>query len=175
MTISQKPWGRGWNHDSLLCTKYEEKKNGFQIMCHCLRKRDEQKSPKGNFNWAARGDFYLRWGDSCTHSGYHKTLSPTIAWHRISCEGETYTHLSTSHPILGRRYSNLWEVSASSPSPLPFPTPVPPGAPGELICRLILSLICFNNTFLFFWSFTFTHFPSVFGDLKSTSYHSPLL
>ena len=25
------------------------------------------------------GDFFLRGGDSCTHFGYHKTLSPTIA------------------------------------------------------------------------------------------------
>ena len=39
----------------------------------------EQELPKGDFNWAATGRFFLRGGGSCTHSGYHKTLSPTIA------------------------------------------------------------------------------------------------
>ena len=36
-----------------------------------------------------RGDFFWGEGGGCTHSGYHKTLSPTIEWHRISCESET--------------------------------------------------------------------------------------
>ena len=34
---------------------------------------------KAIFNWAAKGLFFLRGGDGYTHSGYHKTLSPTIA------------------------------------------------------------------------------------------------
>ena len=34
---------------------------------------------KAIFNWAAKGLFFLRGGGGYTHSGYHKTLSPTIA------------------------------------------------------------------------------------------------
>ena len=36
-----------------------------------------------------RGYFFLRGGGGYTHSGYHKTLSTTIACDRISCETET--------------------------------------------------------------------------------------
>ena len=41
------------------------------------------------FNWAAKGLSFLRGGGGYTHSGYYKTLSPTIACDRISCETET--------------------------------------------------------------------------------------
>ena len=34
---------------------------------------------KAIFSWAAKGLFFLRGGSGYTHSGYHKTLSPTIA------------------------------------------------------------------------------------------------
>ena len=44
---------------------------------------------KAIFNWAAKGLFFLRGGGGYTHSGYHKTLSATIACNRISCETET--------------------------------------------------------------------------------------
>ena len=44
---------------------------------------------KAIFNWAAKGLFFLREGGGYTHSGYHKTLSATIACNRISCETET--------------------------------------------------------------------------------------
>ena len=44
---------------------------------------------KAIFNWAAKGLFFLRGGGGYTHSGYYKTLSPTIACDRISCETET--------------------------------------------------------------------------------------
>ena len=44
---------------------------------------------KAIFNWAAKGLFFLRGGGGYTHSGYHKTLSATIACDRISCETET--------------------------------------------------------------------------------------
>ena len=43
---------------------------------------------KAIFNWAAKGLFFLRGGGGYTHSGYYKTLSPTIACGRISCETE---------------------------------------------------------------------------------------
>ena len=36
-----------------------------------------------------RGYFFLRGGGGYTHSGYHKTLSATIACNRISRETET--------------------------------------------------------------------------------------
>ena len=44
---------------------------------------------KAIFNWAAKGLFVLRGGGGYTHSGYHKTLSATIACNRISWETET--------------------------------------------------------------------------------------
>ena len=44
---------------------------------------------KAIFNWAAKGLFFLKGGGGYTHSGYHKTLSATIACNRISCETET--------------------------------------------------------------------------------------
>ena len=44
---------------------------------------------KAIFNWAAKGLFFLRGRGGYTHSGYHKTLSATIACNRISCETET--------------------------------------------------------------------------------------
>ena len=40
-------------------------------------------------NWAAKGLFFLKGGGGYTHSGYHKTLSTTIACDRTSCETET--------------------------------------------------------------------------------------
>ena len=43
---------------------------------------------KAIFNWAAKGLFFLRGGGGYTHSGYYKTLSPTIACDRISFETE---------------------------------------------------------------------------------------
>ena len=43
---------------------------------------------KAIFNWAAKGLFFLKGGGGYTHSDYHKTLSPTIAWDTISCETE---------------------------------------------------------------------------------------
>ena len=44
---------------------------------------------KAIFNWAAKGLFFLKGGGGYTHSGYHKTLSATIAYDRTSCETET--------------------------------------------------------------------------------------
>ena len=44
---------------------------------------------KAIFNGAAKGLFFLRGGGGYTHSGYHKTLSATIACNRTSCETET--------------------------------------------------------------------------------------
>ena len=44
---------------------------------------------KAIFNWAAKGLFFLKGGGGYTHSGYHKTLSATIACDRTSCETET--------------------------------------------------------------------------------------
>ena len=44
---------------------------------------------KAIFNWAAKGLFFLKGGGGYTHSGYHKTLSATIACDRTSYETET--------------------------------------------------------------------------------------
>ena len=44
---------------------------------------------KAIFNWAAKELFFLKGGGGYTHSGYHKTLSATIACDRTSCETET--------------------------------------------------------------------------------------
>ena len=44
---------------------------------------------KAIFNWAAKGLFFLKGGGGYTHSGYHKTLSATIACDRTSFETET--------------------------------------------------------------------------------------
>ena len=44
---------------------------------------------KAIFHWAAKGLCFLKGGGGYTHSGYHKTLSATIACDRISCETET--------------------------------------------------------------------------------------
>ena len=44
---------------------------------------------KAIFNWAAKGLFFLKGGGGYTHSGYHKTLSATIACDGTSCETET--------------------------------------------------------------------------------------
>ena len=44
---------------------------------------------KAIFNWAAKGLFFLKGGGGYTHSGYHKTLSATIACDRTPCEAET--------------------------------------------------------------------------------------
>ena len=53
--------------------------------CHTILNKNHQKAI---FNWAAKGLFFLRGGGTYTHSGYYKTLSPTIACDRISCETE---------------------------------------------------------------------------------------
>ena len=50
---------------------------------------EDKNRRKAIFNWAAKGLFFLRGGGGYTHSGYHKTLSTTIACDRISCETET--------------------------------------------------------------------------------------
>ena len=65
--------------------KYQVESN-MAVKTHSITK---QESPKGDFNWAAKGLFFLRGGGGYTHSGYYKTLSPTIACDRISCETET--------------------------------------------------------------------------------------
>ena len=58
-----------------------------------LRRRREKIRNKNRrkaiFNWAAKGLFLLRGGGGYTHSGYHKTLSATIACDRTSCETGT--------------------------------------------------------------------------------------
>ena len=41
---------------------------------------------KAIFNWAAKGLFFLKGSGGYTHSGYHKTLSATIACDRTSCD-----------------------------------------------------------------------------------------
>ena len=41
--------------------------------------RINKNRPKTIFNWAAKGLFFLRGAGGYMHSGYHKTLSPTIA------------------------------------------------------------------------------------------------
>ena len=64
---------------------------------------------KAIFNWAAKGLFFLRGGGGYTHSGYHKTLSPTIAWDRISCETETQTH--SEHCALLKDFRNKKKMS----------------------------------------------------------------
>ena len=51
--------------------------------------RQNKNRQKAIFNWAAEGLFVLRGGGGYTHSGYHKTLSATIACNIISCETET--------------------------------------------------------------------------------------
>ena len=48
----------------------------------------ELESPESDFNKAGKRRFF-RGERAVVHSGYHKTLSPTIAWHRIVCDGET--------------------------------------------------------------------------------------
>ena len=53
---------------------------------HIIPNKNRQKAI---FNWAAKGLFFLKGGGGYTHSGYHKTLSATIACNRISCETET--------------------------------------------------------------------------------------
>ena len=56
-----------------------------------------------------------------------------ITIHHQSAHKRTLHHcmiknqpISFSHPILGCKYSNLWDASASSPSTLSCPTSVPP-------------------------------------------------
>ena len=39
----------------------------------------KEESPKGDFNCAAKGRFFLRGGAGSTHSGNHITLSPSIS------------------------------------------------------------------------------------------------
>ena len=57
---------------------------------HSKGEKTENKNRlKAIFNWAAKGLFFLRGGGGYTHSGYHKTLSATIACDRTSSETET--------------------------------------------------------------------------------------
>ena len=49
---------------------------------------------KAIFKWAAKGLFFLKGGGGYTHSGYHKTLSATIACDRTSCETDPFERLS---------------------------------------------------------------------------------
>ena len=61
--------------------------SGFEVIegegerVPCGRKRNivNKNRRKAIFNWAANGLFFPRGGGGYTHSGYHKTLSPTIA------------------------------------------------------------------------------------------------
>ena len=55
----------------------------------CSNAKKNKNRRKAIFNWAAKGLFFLRGGGGYTHSGYHKTLSATIACDRTSCETET--------------------------------------------------------------------------------------
>ena len=57
--------------------------------CACGKLRMNKNRRQAIFNWAAKGLFFLKGGGGYTHSGYHKTLSATIACDRISCETET--------------------------------------------------------------------------------------
>ena len=54
---------------------------------HCCE--ENKNCPKAILTGLPRGHCLLRGGVGCTHSGHHITLSPTIAWHRISCESGT--------------------------------------------------------------------------------------
>ena len=54
-----------------------------------LERKNNKNRRKAIFNWAAKGLFFLKGGGGYTHSGYHKTLSATIARDRTSCETET--------------------------------------------------------------------------------------
>ena len=54
-----------------------------------LNLKTNKNRRKAIFNWAAKGLFFLKGGGGYTHSGYHKTLSATIACDRTSCETET--------------------------------------------------------------------------------------
>ena len=51
--------------------------------------RPNKNRRKAIFNWAAKGLFFLKGGGGYTHSGYHETLSATVACDRTSCETET--------------------------------------------------------------------------------------
>ena len=51
--------------------------------CFLMQHKNRRKAI---FNWAAKGLFFLRGGCGYTHSGYHKTLSATIACDRTSSE-----------------------------------------------------------------------------------------
>ena len=61
-------------------------KLGIEYPWYFLKNKNRRKAI---FNWAAKGLFFLRGGGGYTHSGYHKTLSATIACDRTSCETET--------------------------------------------------------------------------------------
>ena len=67
------------------CNKYHLT-DAWTFPLHCKVNKNRRKAI---FNWAAKGLFFLRGGGGYTHSGYYKTLSPTIAWDRNSCETET--------------------------------------------------------------------------------------
>ena len=56
--------------------------------------RENKNRRKAIFNWAAKGLFFLKGGGGYTHSGYHKTLSATIACDRSSCETDPFERLS---------------------------------------------------------------------------------
>ena len=63
--------------------------NQAQITETISRLDSDKNRRKAIFNWAAKGLFFLKGGGGYTHSGYHKTLSATIACDRTSCETET--------------------------------------------------------------------------------------
>ena len=65
---------------------YEQKRAWQRFKGHhgpplssCSVQSRNKNRRKAIFNWAAKGLFFLRGGGGYTHSGYHKTLSPTIA------------------------------------------------------------------------------------------------
>ena len=65
--------------------------------CHdyqCSNLNCNKNRRKAIFNWAAKGLFFLKGGGGYTHSGYHKTLSATIACDRTSCETDPFERLS---------------------------------------------------------------------------------
>ena len=65
-----------------------------KVWIKSTRRWVKQQSPKSYFNWSAKGRFFLWGGGGCIHSGCHKTLSPTIAWHVEPHVKAKLTHLN---------------------------------------------------------------------------------
>ena len=74
---------------SLLCGPRVDLWPFYGFLCKRHSFNTNKNRRKAIFNWAAKGLFFLRGGGGYTHSGYHKTLSATIACDRTSCETET--------------------------------------------------------------------------------------